>query len=109
MANNGTERAEGFTMVFDDVVRVLHGDSSGALVFGVVWRHSQMRHGYCHASVATMAELCGLSPRTVQRRLQKLKNAELITEVSRAGQHIPTGYRCTYDPAITGARLQDMG
>lgn len=63
-------RADGFTPVFDEVVRDV--GTVGAVVFGVVYRHCRMRYGRCFASVPTMAKLTGLSRQTLDRWLPEL-------------------------------------
>lgn len=102
-------RAAGYTPLFDEVVTLLDGDVLGALVFGVIWRHSQMRNGYCHACVSTLAGLTGLNERTVQRRLRKLLGAGLIVEVAEARQHTPTGYAVAYTPNGKGRVSESRG
>ena len=92
------DREDGFTPVFDDVVRQV--GLSGAAVFGCVWRHCQMRHGNCHASMETMGTLLGLSKRTIQKQLDMLEKAKLIVKQERERWYKPPVYVCTYEPVV---------
>jgi len=76
-------RADGFTPVFDVVVREL-GATAG-LVYGVVWRHCQMRDGYCYAYQKNLAKLAGLGVRSVNRWIGRLIDAGYIRDITPPG------------------------
>ena len=79
-----------FTPVFDHIAAEL--GIIAAAVYGVIWRHEQMRHGYAHLGVTRMAELLNLAPRTVQRRLRELEERGRIRKISPATRSQPAGY-----------------
>lgn len=60
----------GYTPIFDVVATRL--GTMTALVFGVVWRHCQMRLGVCTAGVPRLADLTGIAEKTVRRHLAVL-------------------------------------
>ena len=90
------ERANGFTPIFDGVAREF--GLVGAAVFGIVWRHCQMRHGRCHASIETMANLLGVNERTVRRQLVMLAQRNFIRREAAPTPRVPASYVCLYDP-----------
>lgn len=92
------ERGDGFTPLFDDVVQ--KAGTTGAIVFGVIQRHCEMRHGYCHASVETMAELTGLGRSTIRKHIRLLEQEEMIRCIMPFSIHTPPGYVCTYTPNV---------
>lgn len=92
------------TIVYDEIVEDL--DIQAALVFGVVWRHENMSHGYCHASIETMACLTGLGERTVQYRLRLLEERGYIMRIGAAFRWTPAGYKVTYTPLIERNRAK---
>jgi len=94
-----TDRKDGFTPVFDDVAQKV--GLNVAVVFGCVWRHCQMRHGTCHASLETMSGLLNVSKRTVQKHLDTLENRGFIYKASQATWYIPPTYICIYEPSVT--------
>ena len=61
---------DGFTPIIDTMAE--RYGLVGAAVFGIVWRHCQMKRGVCDASIGTMAEKIGASTRTIQRHLRQL-------------------------------------
>ncbi len=81
----------GFTMTFD--VLADRYDALTALVFGVVWRHCQMRKHVCTASVERMAKLIGVSENTVRRRLKVLVDDGFIIDDTPGLRHRPHVYR----------------
>lgn len=64
------EKTKGFIPVID--VLVDETDLMTAVVFGKVWRYCQMKKKKCYATVPRLAEECGISVSSVQRRLKKL-------------------------------------
>lgn len=93
------ERADGFTPLFDDVTRKV--GIGAAAVYGCVWRHCQMRHGTCHASMETMSGLLSVSKRTVQKHLDKLEQCGMIVKIKQAHWYVPPTYVCLYEPTVT--------
>jgi len=92
------DRGPGFSMVFDDVARDF--GLVGAAVFGCVWRHEHMSHGYCHASIDTMATLLGVNESTIRRQLLRLRAAKMIERTEDATPVEPPHYVTTYVPEI---------
>ena len=88
-----------FTPVFDDIADEM--GLIGAAVYGVIWRHQQMRHGYAHLGVTRMRQLLEISRRTVQRHLRELEAQDLIQKVSASTGSRPAGY-------VTVPRKQSM-
>jgi hypothetical protein len=88
-------RADGFTPLFDNVVREL--GTIAAVVYGVVWRHCQMRRDVCDASQGTMATLTGVAERTIRKWLRVLQNSGYIADVTDPPdiQGIPRTYVTT--------------
>ena len=84
------EKQRTYTPLFDHIAAEL--GLTGAAIYGVIWRHSQMRHGYSHCSVATMSRLLQLSRRTVQRWLRRLEKEGWIRRVTSATGRRPAGY-----------------
>lgn len=74
--NNGLRKNIGFTMAIDPVLEDV--GAIGALVFGMIYRYSQMRDGICYASQSTIARRLGLSRRTVNRWISILIEKDYI-------------------------------
>jgi hypothetical protein len=93
----GLKEGTTFTLLIDSVVEDV--GLIGAAVFGVVYRHCQMRNECCYASQKKMAKLTGTSPRTVSRYLDKLVKLDYIQELGNS-ETVPEGmmtkkYICT--------------
>ncbi len=71
-------RIKNYTPVFDRITKEL--DPLASLVFGRVWRYSQMKNGQCEASLQTLADDTGLSVDTVRRRIETLMKADYLSE-----------------------------
>lgn len=93
------DRRYGFTPVFDDVVELI--GTTGALVFGVVWRHCQMSKRRCSASVETMARLTGLGERTVRMYLGAMAQTDMLYCIREQRGQSPPWYLCGYTPDVT--------
>ena len=74
----------GWTPVIDALAAEL--GLTSAVVYGVVWRHCQLKHRECWASVSRLARLTGVSPRTVQRHLLLLCDAGYLADVTPSGR-----------------------
>lgn len=70
----------GYTPVFDVVATRL--GTMTALVFGVVWRHCQMKLGVCTAGVPRLADLTGIAEKTVRRHLTVLCEADYLEDMT---------------------------
>lgn len=70
----------GYTPIFDVVATRL--GTMTALVFGVVWRHCQMRLGVCTAGVPRLADLTGIAEKTVRRHLAVLCEADYLEDMT---------------------------
>lgn len=95
---SANERKSGFTPIFDEVASA-HGLVAAA-VFGVIWRHSQMRHRACHASTETLSRLTGMGRSTVRAKIALLIEQGLIVKVRGPAKHEPPWYVCTYRPEV---------
>jgi len=93
------DRKDGFTPIFDDMAQRV--GLNVAAVFGCVWRHCQMRHGTCHASLETMSGLLNVSKRTVQKHLDTLEKRGFIRKIEPEHRHMPPTYACLYEPSVT--------
>lgn len=71
-------RIKNYTPVFDKITKEL--DPLASLVFGRIWRYSQMEHGHCEASLQTLAIETGISVDTVRRRIETLMEADYLSE-----------------------------
>ncbi len=83
----------GYTPVFDVVATRL--GTMTALVFGVVWRHCQMRLGICTAGVPRLAGLTGVNERTVRRHLAELCESGYLEIMNPDAKGIPHIYKDT--------------
>ena len=86
---------DGFTPLYDSAIREL-GRTNGQ-VYCVVKRFCAMRDGYCHASLATMADKLGVGRSTIFRALQELEAGGYLSKVSEATPRVPAGYVCKVD------------
>ena len=93
------ERQAGFTPIFDEVAGEL--GIVAAAVYGCVWRHTQMRRQVCSASYQTIADLLGVSPRTVQTHIKALQKAGWIERVKAPTPRLPGEYVCGRLPICT--------
>lgn len=84
-----TQTFAGFTPVPDCIRDDL--DLLAAMVFGAVWRFSQLERGQCDASLESIAERAGLGTTTTRIRLRKLTAGGWIVSIERPGK--PTVYR----------------
>lgn len=96
-------RADGFTPLFDQIVREL--GTTAAVVYGVVWRHCQMRRGVCDATQGTMAQLTGLDDRTIRDWLPVLLREEYIVDVTPPERRGQSRVYVTTGKAELGMRL----
>jgi hypothetical protein len=87
-----------YTPIFDDVVRDV--GFTGAVVFGTIWRHEQMRDGCSHAALDTMAAQTGLRRRTVRKWLGILTDTGMIDRIADQTGHRPPTYVTTYVPEV---------
>ena len=69
----------GFTPAPDEIAQTI--DPLAALVFGRIWRFSQMKDGKCRASTDTIANSIGVSERPVRRKIDALLNHKYIKEL----------------------------
>lgn len=68
----------GFTPIIDAVTEDVGLMTS--VVYGLVWRHCQMRDGVCRKSVNELAKMIGVSTRTIRRHLETLCEAGYIED-----------------------------
>lgn len=92
-------KIKGFTPFIDMVYRhyLEAGQSQQeamitTLVFGSVYRHSNMRKRYCDASRETMAASVGISKKTVDRRLPRLCNDGFLEDLTPGIKNKPHIY-----------------
>jgi len=89
----------GWTPVIDNLVKEFGAIT--ALVFGVVWRHCQMRNGVCTASQEHMAELVGLSRQSINSHLSKLVDGGYLRDLTPDYRNRPHVYKDTGKASIT--------
>lgn len=77
-------KLKGFTPLIDAVVQDV--GLVAAAVYGVVWRHCEMRDKVCHASIATLSDFIGVKRRTTERHLQELCDAGYLHKMKRPGK-----------------------
>lgn len=77
---DGAIEIYGYTPIFDVVATRL--GTMTALVFGVVWRHCQMKLKVCTASVARLADLTGIAEKTIRRHLAVLVEAGYLEDTT---------------------------
>lgn len=80
-----------FTPSFDVIAKEV--GTIGALTFGVIWRHCQMRNGLCYASKATLSELTEISRSTIKRYLAELVEHGLIIDTTPGEKFRPHAYK----------------
>ncbi|HTP00718.1 MAG TPA: helix-turn-helix domain-containing protein [Anaerolineales bacterium] len=80
-----------FSPIFDEVSHRL--GMSAASVYGVVWRHCQMREGICRASLRHMAHLLGCHETTVKRQLRRLIQSGYLKDTTPGLRNRPHVYR----------------
>jgi DNA-binding MarR family transcriptional regulator len=79
-----------FSPIFDEISREL--GRSAASVYGVVWRHCQMRDGVCRASLRRLAGLLGCSQSTVKRQLRLLVEKGFLEDITPGYRNRPHYY-----------------
>jgi len=84
---------EGWTPTIDAVIDDL--DLLSSVVFGRVWRYCQMEDGICRATIEKIADGCGLSRRTVERRLEKLCGTGYLKDLTPDRRNAPHVYADT--------------
>lgn len=90
----------GFTPVIDVVTEDVGLMTS--VVFGLVWRHCQMKDRVCKKSVAELAEMLEVSSRTVRRHLEKLCDKGYIKDTTPDLRNKPHTYIDTGKVKIVG-------
>lgn len=88
----------GWTPVIDNLVKEFGAIT--ALVFGVVWRHCQMRNGVCTASQERLAELVGLSRQSINSHLAKLVDGGYLRDLTPEYRNRPHVYKDTGKASI---------
>lgn len=83
----------GFTPALD--VLIERFDPITALVWGRIWRYSQMKEGVCRASQETIATELNISIRTVGRKIKQLVGAGYLTDCTPGLRHSPHTYVTT--------------
>jgi DNA-binding Lrp family transcriptional regulator len=89
---------EGWTPVIDTIVEGL--DLLSSVVFGRVWRYCQMEDGVCRATVDRIADGCGLSRKTVERRIEILCEKGYIKDLTPNLKNRPHTYMDTGKAAL---------
>lgn len=83
MRNKISGTMSGWSPIFDTVVQEV--GLMTASVYGVIWRHCQMRNGECTASQETLAGKIGITIRSLQRHAEKLIDAGFLSKVTDTG------------------------
>ena len=84
-------KVNGWTPMIDAIVEQ-YGCIT-AVVFGVIWRHCQMKDNVCRASKETLAKMTGLSKRTIILHANKLVEDGFLSVYENKGE--PSTYRDT--------------
>jgi predicted transcriptional regulator len=92
--------AEGFTPVIDVVVKDV--GLMSAVVYGIVWRHCQMRDEICRASLETLSEMVGCDRATIKRHITNLCERGYLEDTTPTRRNRPHVYRDTGKAHIIG-------
>lgn len=98
---NFLTQVDGFTPIIDVVVEDV--GLVGAAIYGVVWRHCQMKDGVCYASREALAQKAGVSLATVNRYLGELCERGYLEDTTPDLRNKPHTYRDTGKVMILGA------
>ena len=97
-----------FTPVFDAAVKAV-GGLYPAAVFGLVYRHCQMRRGVCDASAESLAALLGCTTKTIYRQLAQLTQDGFLEDRTPGLRNAPHTYSMTPKGlALVGGTLSPM-
>lgn len=87
MSRRASEDRGTFTPVFDGLVRLV--GPTAAILYGLIYRFSQMDSGRCTASVNTLARRAGVSERAAFDALRRLKKAGLLADETPGRRNAP--------------------
>jgi hypothetical protein len=111
-------KLKGFTPILDSMT-ARYG-LVGAAVFGVVWRHANMRNGVCSASQERMAALLGISRITINRWIATLCTDGYLEDTTPDTKNRAHVYRVTgkaglkqtieaFDAGVTESDTEKVG
>ena len=89
---SATTKISGWTPIFDHISKQYSPMVS--VVYGIIWRYSQMRDGVCKLGQEKMGELLGVSTSTIQRGITILEKDGYIVCVGKPQGH-PNEYVTT--------------
>lgn len=98
--SNFLSQMEGFTPVIDILAEEL--GLIPAAVYGLVWRHCQMKDRVCYASIETLAKKLGVGTATVHRHIKALCGAGYLEDLTPDLRNKPHTYRDTGRVQIVG-------
>lgn len=88
------KKVGGWTPIIDTLAIDPKYGLKGAAIFGVVWRHCQMKDGVCKASLDTLGELIGITTRTtVIKYLKRLVKDGYLLDTTPGLKHRPHIYK----------------
>jgi len=88
------KKVGGWTPIIDTLALDPKYGLKGAAVFGVVWRHCQMKNGVCNASLDRMGELVGIKTRdTIIKYLKRLVKDGYLIDTTPGIKNIPHIYK----------------
>jgi hypothetical protein len=94
------KKVGGWTPIIDTLASIkdksgnLRYGVTGAAIFGVVWRHCQMKDGICRASQETLGELIGVHSRmTMNKYLKRLVADGYLIDTTPGLRHKPHVYK----------------
>jgi len=88
------KKVGGWTPMIDQLVLNPKYGAKGAAVFGVVWRHCQMKDGVCKASLDRMGELIEISTRaTIIKYLKRLVKDGYLIDITPGLKNRPHIYK----------------
>lgn len=101
----------GYTLLLDPLLKDV--GLVEAAVFGVVYRHCRMKNGFCYASQERLAQMAGVSRRTVIRHLDNLLESDYL-RIGVKDHRLPNGmntnlYFCTNKAGVESPLFPDTG
>jgi hypothetical protein len=88
------KKVGGWTPLIDKLAMDPKYGLTGAAVFGVIWRHCQMRDGICYASQAMLCETAGIASRmTFNKYLKRLVKDKYIIDTTPKWKNRPHVYK----------------
>ena len=104
---NGVASVSGFTPCPD--VLIDEFGHTTALVWGKIWRFSQMSGGVCRASILRLADELGLTDDTIAKHVRLLEGAKYIKDTTPTLRNKPHIYKDTHKLSLKISVSMDDG